>query len=185
MIPLAFHLSGRKVLVIGAGRVAEAKWKLLLDEGAVVTVISPEALVSIPDAVTYLPRRYHAGDLDGFVLVIVAVGDNAVNAAVVVEAQQRGIWINVVDNPSLCDFYFTAVHRDGDLVISVSSSGSAPALAQAIRDRIRLLLPRHLGEVAATLRRERDLLHAEGQSTEDFSWRERIEELLTEPKARI
>ncbi len=125
------------------------------------------------------------GDLDGFVLVIVAVGDNVVNAAVVAEAQQRGIWINVVDNPSLCDFYFTAVHRDGDVVISVSSSGSAPALAQAIRDRIRLLLPHHLGEVAGTLRRERDLLHAEGESTEDFSWRERIEELLTEPKARI
>jgi len=180
VIPFAVNLRDRPVLVIGAGAVAAAKWTLLLAEGARVTVIAPEAYVPVPPAALWHQRPYQRGDLKGFALVIVAVGLEAVDEAVVAEAHEQGVWVNVVDNPSKCDFFFTAVHRDGDVVISVSSSGAAPALAQVLRDRIREALPPNLAVVARTLRAERDAVHHAGLSTEDRSWRERVRELLDE-----
>ncbi len=88
------------------------------------------------------------------------------------------MWLNVVDDPARSDFYFTAVHRDGDVVVSVSTEGASPALAQELRSMIDERLPDNLGDVARQLRRERAELHAGGSSTEGFDWRPRIRELL-------
>jgi siroheme synthase (precorrin-2 oxidase/ferrochelatase) len=72
------------------------------------------------------------------------------------------------------------VHRDGDVVVSVSTEGASPALAQEIRSMIVQRLPSNLGEVASQLRTERTALHLEGSSTEGLDWKPRIRELLTE-----
>jgi phosphoadenosine phosphosulfate reductase len=44
--------------------------------------------------------------------------------------------VNAVDDPDRCSVIFSAVHRDGPLVVAVSTSGAAPALAVRLRDRI-------------------------------------------------
>jgi len=44
--------------------------------------------------------------------------------------------LNVVDDPQRSDFYFTAVHRAGDVTVSVSTEGASPALAQELRTMI-------------------------------------------------
>ncbi len=180
MIPLAFELRNRRVLVLGAGRVATGKTRLLLDSGAHVSVIAEHRLVEPPDGVVSFEERcYRPGDLDGFMLIVSATGDPATNDLVVAEARERGIWINVVDDPRRSDFFFTAVHRSGDVIVSVSTQGASPALAQVVRDRIRDSLPPRLGEVAQALRDERRRLHESGQSTEDVDWRELIAALWT------
>lgn len=181
MIPLAFDLRGRRVLVLGAGRIAAGKARLLLESGARVSVIAERQLVELPEGVGSLDtRRYQAGDLDGFMLVVCATGDRTTNDLVVNEAHERGIWINVVDDPERSDFYFTAVHRSGEVLISVSTQGASPALAQEVRDRIRDALPTGLGDVAKQLRDERRRLHDAGLSTEDVDWRARIRTLWTD-----
>lgn len=178
MLPLAFSLTNKRVLVLGAGRVAASKIALVVEQGALVTIISPEVLAPLPETVRYEARRYEPGDLAGYHLVISATGVPAVNDLVVQEANERGIWLNVVDDPSRCDFFFTAVHRDGPVTVSVSSEGSAPALAQYLRDHVRQTLPAGVASVAKQLRAERDEMHASGVSTESISWRARIEELF-------
>jgi len=180
VLPLAFNLTGKRVLVLGAGRVAGSKIALLDAAGADITVITTEVLEPVPDSATLLLRPYQPGDLAGFQLVISATGVGSVNDQVVEEAKARGIWLNVVDDPSRCDFYFTAVHRDGPVIVSVSTEGSAPALAQYVRDLVRSALPKNLGGVARRLRSERDSMHDEGISTESISWRARIDELVAE-----
>ena len=87
--------------------------------------------------------------------------------------------MNVVDDPSRCSFYFTSVYRDGDLMVSVSSSGASPSLAQWVRRRIETALPAGLGRVAQRLREERRALHAAGEST-GRDWNGRVEELVAE-----
>ena len=180
MLPLAFKLADKRVLVLGAGRVAGSKIALLDAAGADITVIATEVLEPLPDSVTLLLRPYAPGDLEGFQLVVSATGVGLVNDQVVAEARARGIWLNVVDDPSRCDFYFTAVHRDGPVIVSVSTEGSAPALAQYVRDLVRSALPKNLAAVARRLRKERDTMHDEGVSTESISWRARIDELVAE-----
>jgi len=93
--------------------------------------------------------------------------------------------LNVVDDPERSDFFFTAVYRDGDVTVSVSTEGASPALAQELRTMIAERLPDNLADVAQQLRRERADHHAKGSSTEGVDWRSRIRELLgaTEPRA--
>ena len=180
MLPLAFKLNGKRVVVIGAGRVAGAKIELLVEAGADVLVISPEVLVELPESVSLVQREYRAGDLAGADLVIAAVGIASVNEVIVAEAREQRVWLNVVDNPALCDFFFTAVHRDGPVTVSVSSEGSSPALAKYVRDLVARLLPQNLAAVAETLRVERLTHQASGLSTESRDWSRRVAELVDE-----
>jgi siroheme synthase-like protein len=181
MLPLAMKLSNKPVLVVGAGRIGTGKAALLVEAGARVTVIAREQLAPLPlGLASYDARDYRRGDLRGYALVVSATGDPVINDQIVDEARTEGIWLNVVDDPARSDFYFTAVHRDGEVVVSVSTEGASPALAQVIRTLLRERLPRHLGSVARQLRVERAALHASGDSTEGVDWRPRIQELLEE-----
>ena len=184
MLPLAMKLTNKAVVVIGAGRIGTGKATLLVEAGAKVTLISTEQLAPLPlGLASYEARAYRRGDLKGYSLVVSATGDPAVNDLIVEEAHDEGIWLNVVDDPGRSDFYFTAVHRDGEVLVSVSTEGASPALAQVIRSLIRDRLPGHLGSVARQLRAERAAMHTSGDSTEDVDWKMRIRELLDESPA--
>ncbi len=145
--PLYLDLRGRRCIVVGGGPVAETKAGGLLEAEAKVTVISPrltpglEALVA-QGRVTHIARAYQPGDLAGAFLVISATDDRAVNRRVWQEATERGILVNVVDDPARCNFIAPAVVRRGDLTIAISTSGKAPALAV----RLRQWLERVLGQ---------------------------------------
>ena len=181
MLPLALKLTDKDVLVIGAGRIGVGKAALLVDAGARVTVIARDVLAELPRGLTSVLRRdYRDGDLAGYALVVSATGDAVVNDLVVAEARRHNIWLNVVDDPTRSDFYFTAVHRAGDVTVSVSTEGASPALAQALRSMIAEALPDNLAKVAEQLRLERAAFHADGSSTEGVDWRARILELLGE-----
>ncbi len=184
MLPLALKLNDRDVLVIGAGRVGTGKAALLVEAGARVTIITRDVLAELPRGLASLEQRdYRDGDLRGYALVVSATGDPTVNDRVVDEARRENVWLNVVDDPERSDFYFTAVHRAGDVTVSVSTEGASPALAQELRSMIAERLPDNLADVAQRLRQERADFHASGTSTEGVDWRPRIRELLgsTEP----
>ncbi len=159
--PLMLDLRGRPAVVVGGGAVAETKVGPLVDAGARVTVVAPALTpglaVRVREAgLAHLPRAYAAGDLAGAYLVIAATDDPEVNHAVHAEAEARGVLVNVVDDPPYCGFILPSILRRGDLVVAVSTSGNAPALAVRIRERIE----RELGseyarflEIAGTLRK--------------------------------
>lgn len=181
MFPLVVDLTNRSVVVIGAGRVGTHKARQLLAAGARVTMITREVLAPIPEGVELvLERGYEAGDLAGALLVVAATGDALVNDAIVLEANERNVLLNVVDDLGRSNFYFTAVHRDGDVIVSVSTGGSSPALAQWVRNRAAAALPKNLARVAQQLRTERTALHRSGASTENRDWASRVEDLTTE-----
>jgi siroheme synthase-like protein len=179
VLPLALKLSGKEVLVIGAGRIGSGKATLLIDAGARVTMIARDVLGELPRGLNTLEQReYREGDLRGYTLVVSATGDATVNDRIVDEARRENVWLNVVDDPERSDFYFTAVHRAGDVIVSVSTEGASPALAQELRSMIAEQLPDNLADVAQQLRHERAEFHATGTSTEGVDWRPRIRELL-------
>ena len=179
MLPLALKLTGKDVLVIGAGRIGTGKAQLLVDAGARVSMIASEVLAQLPSGLAnFEQREYLDGDVRGYALVVSATGDPAANDRIVNEARRENVWLNVVDDPERSDFYFTAVHRAGEVVVSVSTEGASPALAQEVRSMIAAYLPQNLADVAHQLRTERAAHHANGTSTEGVDWRPRIRELL-------
>ena len=185
VLPLAFKLADKPVLVVGAGRIGSGKAQLLVDAGAKVSVVARDVLAPLPAGITSIEHRdYRRGDLDGFSLVVSATGDAETNDAIVAEARDAGVWLNVVDDPARSDFYFTAVHRAGDVVVSVSSSGASPALAQRLRTLIAEHLPANLADVASRLRDERAAVRRAGESTEGLDWSSRLDTLLGAEPAR-
>jgi siroheme synthase-like protein len=146
-------LERRSVLVVGGGTVALEKVRGLLDCGARVTVVAPEAqpeLLELP--VEWLARGYHSADLRGRFLVVAATSSTPLNRRVYADAEARNVFCNVVDVPELCSLILPAVHREGPIAVAVSTGGASPALAQRIRDDVAGLVgPRH-ADLAEELR---------------------------------
>ena len=136
--PIGLRVDRRRCLVVGGGNVAERKVAGLLDCGADVHAVSPtftDALAA-NEAITRHGGEYAPALLDGAVLVIAATDDAEVNRRVAADARGRGIPVNVVDTPALCDFYCPAVVRRGPLAIAIHSGGAAPALLKTLRRRL-------------------------------------------------
>ena len=139
--PVFLDLTGRSVLVVGGGPVAEGKVEGLLAAGANVTVVSPTVTPRLAGwvaagRIAHLPRVYRAGDLAGRRLALVATGAPAVSGAVAAEGRERGVWVNAADEPARCDVILPAVIRRGRLVVAVSTGGASPAAARAIREEL-------------------------------------------------
>lgn len=122
--------------MVGGGTVAHRKVKELLKAQANVKVVSPELarplqLLHNKGHFEYVARGYKKGDLAGAFLVIAATDDNELNSRIA-EHFPNGP-LNVVDAPDYCSFIVPSIMRRGPLVIAVSTSGTSPAMARAIR----------------------------------------------------
>lgn len=132
--PVFLDLRGKHCVVVGSGAVALRKVEGLLEAGAAVTVIAPQP-GTLPEEVRVLGRAYQPGDLAGAWLAIAATNDAEVNAAVAREAEERGILVNVVDEPLSCSFILPALLRRGALCLAISTGGASPTLARRLREQ--------------------------------------------------
>lgn len=91
---VGLRLTGKKVVVVGGGTVAQRRLPLLIASGADVHVISRSATRSVEamTGITLALREYRDGDLDGAWYAIAATDDPRVNEAVVAEAASRQIF---------------------------------------------------------------------------------------------
>lgn len=156
-------LEGRRVLVVGAGTVGEAKIEGLLATDASVRVVAPKAAPRVREwaregRIEWEPREYTPADLTGMFLVIAATGSSAVHKEIYAEARSRGVLCNAVDEPERCDFYFPAVVRRGELQIAISTGGLSPALAQRLRKELEQQFGPEWEEWVAQLGRTREEL---------------------------
>jgi len=149
--PININLASRSCLVVGGGRVAARKIKTLLDFDAFVKTVAPSASPDIEKLaedkrIKLIRRKFRRSDLEGITLAFAATDDPSLNKKVAIEAGKKGILVNVVDDPDFCTFILPAVIRRGNLVISISTSGSSPSLAKKLRLEIEKLIPPGAGE---------------------------------------
>jgi len=76
--------------------------------------------------------------LDGAFLCVASSGDPDERDAIFRACRERGVLVNVMDDPAHCDFAAPAIVRRGDLTISVSTGGRSPALARRLREELEL-----------------------------------------------
>jgi precorrin-2 dehydrogenase/sirohydrochlorin ferrochelatase len=140
LFPMFVKLDGRSCLVVGACEIGEGKIGSLLEAGATVCVVAPQATTRVQEwastgTIRWQRRKFIPDDLDGKFLVVAATSSPKVNALVFEEARSRKVLCNSVDDPPHCDFFYAAVVRRGDLQIAISTNGKSPALAQRLRKR--------------------------------------------------
>lgn len=137
--PVGLHLKGKNVLVVGAGIVAERKVRTLRAFGARIQVVAPKATVyikrlALQGRIRWFKRNYRSSDIKGSRLAIIATSERSVNERAAQDAKKRGVWVNVVDRTSACEFIAPAVIKRRGLVVSVSTDAKNPPLAKAFRD---------------------------------------------------
>jgi len=141
LLPLFLNLTGRRVLVVGAGPVAAGKLQALIAAGADVMVVAPAVDASIAEAPVRIERReFVPGDLDG-VWLVVAAATPAVNRAVAAAADARRVFVNAVDDPANASAFLSGVVRRDGVTLAISTSGEAPALAGLLREAFDAVLP--------------------------------------------
>lgn len=124
-LPVFLRLTGRPVILTGAGEAADAKRRLLERAGAQIV-----------------------GEEDSAArIAIVSDGD----AATAEQLRARGVLVNATDNPDLCDFTLPAIVDRDPVLIAIGTGGASAGLAAALRQRLEALLPTHIGDLARAL----------------------------------
>jgi uroporphyrin-III C-methyltransferase/precorrin-2 dehydrogenase/sirohydrochlorin ferrochelatase len=162
LFPLFLKLTGRRVLLVGAGPVAASKLAGLRAAGADVVVVAPEVRPEIEAAGVAIHRRaFEPSDLDG-AWFVVAAAPPAVNRAVTAAAEERRIFVNAVDDVAHATAYLGGVLRRGGFTIAVATEGRAPALAGLVREGLEALVPDEIETWVAEASRVRERQRAAG-----------------------
>ncbi|HWJ70092.1 MAG TPA: siroheme synthase [Sphingobium sp.] len=140
-LPIFVRLADAPVILIGTGEAADAKRRLIERAGA---------LPIAPDDVRAQNAR----------LAFIALEDDAAAQEAAAELKARGLLVNVVDRPALCDFTTPAIVDRAPVLIAVGTGGASAGLAKAVRQRIEQYLPEQLGTLATALQSARGALRA-------------------------
>lgn len=155
--PAFLNLQGKRVVVVGGGKIAERKILSLLKTGADITVISPRITKKIDQArlkrkFKYISREYRKGDLNKAFLAIAATDSSIVNEKV---SKDAPCLVNVVDTPKLCNFIVPSTVIRGPLTVAVSTGGVSPALSRSIRKEIEKMYGSDFSQYLESLRKIR------------------------------
>ena len=136
--PMFCDLTGKKILVVGAGKIAARRIRILSQFDCQLTVVAPEVLEPVyrleeEGSLTIKRKAYERSDLVGADLVLAATGDRSLNQSIGRQCKEEGITVNVADRKEECDFYFPGVIRHGDLTIGFTAGGKDHALAKKAR----------------------------------------------------
>ena len=157
LYPVFLKLAGRAVLVVGGGHVAAGRLPSLLASGAALTLVAPEVQAGIEGLALRVERRaFRPADVEGAWLVVAAATPE-VNRAVGAAAEERGIFVNAVDDPGAASAYTGGVLRRAGITVALSTDGRAPALAGLLREALEAAIPEDAATwvaVAQELRRE-------------------------------
>ena len=162
-MPISISLVGRTCLVVGAGKVALRKIETLFDYGGDITVIAPE----VEDKIQYFSdsgrlklekREYRSPEASDYRLVISACDDMVVNRQVSEDCRKTNTLVNVVDQPTLCDFIFPAVIRRDCLTAAISTDGKAPFMSGHLRMILEEIFPLHWNKLMPVATRFRKMV---------------------------
>ena len=170
MFPVALDLTSIPVLLAGYGELT-LKRLAYLDEAhaAKVKVFCDKPSHALREAAgdRLVERMPVQQDIVDFTVVMLAGLSREVAQTMVGWVRSAGKLVNVEDVNDLCDFYFTANVRRGDLLIAVSTGGASPTLARRVRDAIGLRFGEEWAERTQDLAKARLSWRAEGKGMKE------------------
>jgi uroporphyrin-III C-methyltransferase/precorrin-2 dehydrogenase/sirohydrochlorin ferrochelatase len=165
LLPIFLDVSNKRCLVAGGGDTAVRKVASLRRAGAWVRVVAPTLAAELGElaacgSIEHAARLFKDTDLDGACLAIAATDDRAVNGHISRLAKERGIPVNVVDQPRECSFIMPSVIDRSPVVVAVSTSTASPVLARLLRSRLESVIPAGYGRLGELCARYRDAVKA-------------------------
>lgn len=137
-LPISINITGKKILVIGGGRIASHKISFLEQFTQNISVVALEVCDGIKaKGYSWVEKPYEIADLEGAFLVYACTSIRELNQRIKTDGESSGILTNVVDNPGLCDFVSPAIYKHGHITVAVGSNAQEVRRAIAIRDKIK------------------------------------------------
>ncbi|WP_037986012.1 NAD(P)-binding protein [Thalassobacillus devorans] len=138
--PLMIDFKGRCVVIIGGGKVAAKRARVLLQGGALITVISPALDTELEkmrkqEKVNWKKKLFEPDDLEGAFMVVVATDDPSVNMSVLQSSSQVPL-VNAAGEASGGNVHFPAFLKRGKLTLTVSTHGASPILTSRIKEEL-------------------------------------------------
>src|ERR1700692_3179252 len=164
-LPVFLDLRTGVVLLVGAGDLARVKLRVLTAAGARVRWYATDgrydvSFLQADDAarIEHAEGDPLAADLSG-VIAILCAGAGDISPALSARAKAVGLPVNVMDDLAHSTFIFPAIVDRGDVVVAVGAGGASPVVARRVRERIELMLPARIGDLASFIGRWRKSLH--------------------------
>jgi len=122
--PISIDISGQKILIIGGGRSALKKIKLLQLFEANIEIVAENIIDEILSSkITTFRKRYEKSDLNGYLMIYSCTNNEELDRQIALDGKEAGILVNIHDNPKLCQFVSPAIYQNGNISIAVSSNG--------------------------------------------------------------
>jgi precorrin-2 dehydrogenase / sirohydrochlorin ferrochelatase len=175
LYPAFLSLRGKTCVVVGGGHVATRKIRSLLATNANIVVISPQLHTELQallttNAIHYIPGLYIKEHLAGAALVFAATNNPAINQQIAQDAHQRGLWINIADNPDNSDFHVPATIHRQDLTLAISTAGGSPTFARYVRELLEQALHESLGQALDMIAQARSRILAAPKAQQVQLW---------------
>ncbi len=143
LYPVNLNIVDKLCLVVGGGVVALRKTKSLLACGARIRVISPEIhselrVLTRQNEIEWFARGFVEGDVKDAFLIFATTDSPDVQRLITREAAKYKVLLNSVDDPGNSHFHVPAHFRRGEMLFTVSTGGSSPALAKKIRQHLEM-----------------------------------------------
>ena len=140
--PLFIDLSGKKIVVIGGGNVAERRIKKLLKFSGQIKLVSPcatEELQSLSnnEQINFIKREYKKGDLESAFFVIVATDNRELNKSIYEQAKQMGILANLADCKENSEVWFPSLVENSEVVVGIITTEGNPKQNNDFTEKIR------------------------------------------------
>lgn len=151
--PFMIDISNQKCLVVGGGKIAFHKVKLLSGFDVQIKVVGTEICRELSELseIEIVQREFMDSDLEEMDFVIAATDDEKLNDHISGLCKQRKILVNVVDRKEACSFIFPAIIQEKNLLVAVSTGGQSPAAAAYVKKKIKNHIPEYYGEMIETL----------------------------------
>ncbi|MGW6138520.1 uroporphyrinogen-III C-methyltransferase [Streptomyces sp. NPDC055140] len=142
--PVGLRLTGRRVVVLGGGQVAQRRLPALIAAGADIHLVSPTATPSVEamadgGELTWSRRPYADGDLADAWYALIATGDRTANEAASAEAERHRVWCVRSDDADAATAWTPATGRSEGVTVAVLTTdvaGRDPRHTAAVRDAI-------------------------------------------------
>lgn len=145
--PLFFSMVGKRILIVGGGKVAQRRIKILLEFGADITVISKNASDYILNLAENGKIRLKLAAIDekdinsGYFITIAATDDDELNEKVGIWSKNCDVLANVASDRRLNDFFFPAIFKGSGIVGGVvSETGGDHEKTATIAEELRRFL---------------------------------------------
>jgi len=165
-LPVFWNLQGKRAVIAGGSDGAAWKAELLQACGALVELYCEtddlgETMTALIERTSLIHHAHpwHCGIFTGASLALADCETEDEARAFFCAARAAGVPVNVIDKPAFCQFQFGSIVNRSPVIVSISTDGAAPILAQAIRQRIETLLPPSLKQWASLAQSLREAIN--------------------------